>query len=162
MTLKPEHVMRVLIDRLNWPIRLVRWQAAKEFAALLSSPKRALATRVFLDWLQSRQFETEVVAGMAVLMCTTPADLPAAEDVKRSVNNSSILADLLFQRIYGEPLGGWLNRHSGPAPIGYQAEKYFENHKGQVVPLILSATFSACKMRTAFLSRSSGPSSGAS
>jgi hypothetical protein len=99
MTLKPEHAMRVLIDRLNWPIRLVRWQTAKEFAALLSSPKRALATGVFLDWLQSRQFETEVVAGMAVLMCTSPADLPAPDDVKRNVKNPSILADLLFQRI---------------------------------------------------------------
>jgi hypothetical protein len=137
----PEQVMRVLIDRLNWPIRLVRWQAAKEFAALLSSPERALATRVLIDWLQSRQLEAEVLAGIAVLMCTTPGDLPSSEAVKRSIKKPSILADLLFQRIYGERLGGWLNQHSGPAPVGYQAEKYFEEHKGQVIPLILSSDF---------------------
>jgi hypothetical protein len=141
VTLNPEHAMRVLINRLNWPVRLVRWQAAKEFAGLLSSPKRALATRVFLDWMQSRQFETEVVAGMAVLMCTTPADLPSPEEVKQSAKMRSILADLLFQRIYGKPLGGWLGKHSGPAPDGYQAEKYFEEHKGQAIPLILSSDF---------------------
>ena len=133
--------MRVLIDRLNWPIRIVRWQAAKEFAALFSSPKRPLASRVFIDWMQSRQFETEVVAGMAILICTTPADLPVPEDVRRSAKRPSILADLLFERIYGKPLGGWLSKHSGPAPIGYQAEKYFEEHKGQVIPLVLSSDF---------------------
>jgi len=141
MTLKPEHAMRILIDRLNWPIRLVRWQAAKEFAGLLSSPQRALAIRVFLDWLKSRQFETDDVAGMAVLMCTNPTDLPSPEDVKRSVKNPSILSDFLFQRIYGKPLRGWLNKHSGQAPIGYQAERYFEEHRGQVIPLMLSSDF---------------------
>jgi len=141
VTLNSEHAMQVLISRLNWPVRLVRWQAAKEFAALFSSPKRALATRVFLDWMQSRQFETEVVAGMAVLMCTAPADLPSPVEVKQSAKMRSILADLLFQRIYGKPLGGWLGKHSGPAPVGYQAEKYFEEHKGQAIPLILSSDF---------------------
>jgi hypothetical protein len=141
MTLTSEYAMCVLINRLNWPIRLVRWQTAREFASLFSSPKRALAIRVFLDWLQSRQFEMEVVAGMAVLMCATSADLPPPDEVRRSVKKSSILADLLFQGIYRERLGGWLNSHSGPAPVGYQAEKYFEEYNGQVIPLALSSHF---------------------
>ena len=88
MTLTSEYAMRVLLDRLNWPIRFVRWQSSKEFAALFSSSKRLLATRVFLDWLESRQFETEILAGMAVLMCTAPADLPSPEDVKQKIKKS--------------------------------------------------------------------------
>jgi hypothetical protein len=141
MTLNSEHAMRVILDRLNWPLRLVRWQAAKEFSKLFSSPKRALATQVFLDWLQSRQFETEILAGMAVLMCAKPADLPAADSVKDNIKKPSILGDLLYQRIYGKILGGWQVNHSGPAPSDFEADDYFEEHKGQVIPLILSSDF---------------------
>lgn len=141
MTLEPEHAMRVLMDRLNWPVRFARWQAAKEFAALLSSASRMLAKGVFLEWLRSRQFETEVVAAMAILMCTAPGGLPSADEVRRSIKKSSILSDLLFQRIYRKPLGGWLDSHSGPAPMGYEPEPYFEEHKGQFIPPILSMDF---------------------
>lgn len=141
MMLKSEQVMRVLLERLNWPVRFVRWQAAREFAALLSSSEWAVATRVFLEWLLSRQFEMEVVNGMAMLMCAPPGALPPADDVRSSVQKSSVLADILFQRLYGKPLGGWQKYHAGPAPIGYQAESYFEERMGQVVPEILAVDF---------------------
>ena len=72
MTMEPEQVMRVLLDRLNWPVRLARWQTANEFAKLFASRQRAIATRAYLDWLKSRKFEMEVVSGLSVLLCTAP------------------------------------------------------------------------------------------
>lgn len=152
--LRPEFVMRALVERLNWPVRLARWRAATEFAALLSSPMRALATHVLLDWLESRVFETEVVAGLSVLTCAEPKDLPPARDVKRSVEKPSVLADLLFQRIYNERLGGWASRHSGLAPDDHQEEAYFDKHIGQVIPTILSTKIEELEHETGLPFRS--------
>ncbi len=137
MSLDSRAVMRVLIERLNWPVRFVRWQAAIEFASLFSSPEKHVATGVFLDWLETRQFEMEVAAGLTVLMCAKAVDRPAAESVKRSIKAPSILADLLFRFIYEQSLGDWFKGHSGEVPFGYRPDEYFEESKGKVVPLIL-------------------------
>ena len=32
-----ESSLRMLVERLNWPVRLVRWQIARQLGALLSS-----------------------------------------------------------------------------------------------------------------------------
>jgi hypothetical protein len=48
--------LRVLLERLNWPVRLVRLVAAREYAALLSSStcgERAAAA--YLRWLAARK-----------------------------------------------------------------------------------------------------------
>jgi len=149
MTLKPAHVMSVLLERLNWPVRLVRWQAAKEAGALLSSEHRGLATSAYLEWLRTRKFEMEVVSGLAVLLCTTEKGLPSPEDVKASIRRPSILADFLFQRIYRKALGSaWVSANSGPAPLGFSADTYFEEHKGQVIPLILNSAFEQLERET--------------
>lgn len=150
MTLPPEHVMRILLDRLNWPIRFARWQAARQFASLLSSTGRETAVQVLLDWLQSRRFETEVVGGLTVLMCADFGFLPPAKDVRAAIRKPSILAELLFQRLYGAPLGGYLQGHSGPAPGGFPPKKYFEEHIGRVIPPILAADFQRLESETGF------------
>ena len=141
MKLGTEHIMQTLIERLNWPIGFVRWQAAKAFASLLSSSQRDLANRIFLDWLQSRQFETEVVAGISVLLFVPPSDLPSADKVCRSINKPSIAADFVFQEVYDRSLFNWLDGHSGPAPLGFQPDQYFEIYQGQAIPLKLSKAF---------------------
>jgi hypothetical protein len=141
MTLKPEHVMRVLLERLNWPVRFVRWRAAKEYADLLSSPQRKVATRVYLDWLKNRKLESEVVSGLSILLGMEPGSLPRAEEVKANIHKSSILADFLFQRVYHKVLGGWVTANSGAAPRDYEPDKYFDEHKGQFVPLLLYNEF---------------------
>ena len=133
--------MQILIERLNWPVGFVRWQSAKAFASLFSSPQRDLANKVFLDWLQSRQFEMEVVAGMSVLLFVAPSDIPSADDVRRNISKPSILADFIFHKVYGRTLLNWLDGHSGPTPSEFQPDKYFEKHQGQAIPLILSKDF---------------------
>jgi len=137
--LSSEHAIRTLVERLNWPVRFARWQAATELAGLLSSSQRELTIEILLEWLRSREFETEVVAGLTVLLCAKPNDLPSPDEVRLNIKKPSILADLLFQRLYKEPLGGWLDAHSGAAPLGFSADRYFEEYNGQVIPRFLSS-----------------------
>ena len=145
-----EQTMRVLLDRLNWPLRLARWQVACEFAKLFESSQREIATRVYLDWLKSRKFEMEIASALAILLCTETNSLPPANKVKRSIRKPSILAELMFQRVYRRTLGGWLSAHSGEAPASFESEDYFEKHKGQVIPLILDTTFARLQRRWGF------------
>jgi hypothetical protein len=142
-----EQVMRVLLDRLNWPVRLARWQTAREFAKLLESRQHLIAVKVYLEWLRSRKFEMEIVSGLAVLLCTETKSLPPGDEVKRSIRKPSILADFLFQKIYRKALGGWLRAHSGEAPALFAPEAYFEKYQGQVIPLSLHADFERLEQR---------------
>jgi hypothetical protein len=95
---------------------------------------------VYLSWLKTRIFESQVAAGLAVLLCAEREVLPSFFDVKAAINKPSILADLLLQHIYGfgNRKAGWLEAHSGVAPDDFEAGKFFEDHKTAHVPLILS------------------------
>jgi hypothetical protein len=146
--LSSAHAIRTLIERLNWPVRFARWRAAKELAGLLSSPQRDAALETLFEWLETRSFETEVVAGLTIFLCAQRKELPPAETVRCRIKKSSILAELLFQRLYGEPLGGWGDAHSGPAPLGFSPDRYFEKHIGQVIPGILSTELERLEQQT--------------
>lgn len=137
MTFKADQTLRVLLDRLNWPVHFVRWRAAEEYASLLSTSVQALATEVYLEWLKGRKLESEVVSGLSILLATESRSLPPPSEVKASIRKSSILADFLFQRVYREVLSGWAAANSGAAPTFYQPEDYFTKHNGQAVPSLL-------------------------
>src|SRR6266446_6476031 len=124
--------MRMLIERVRWPVRMVRWRAAKEFGALLSSDAHSKNARdVYLDWISTREFESEVVSALAVLLCTKDDGLPSFGAVSGYLSRPSILADMMLQFIYGKgkTKGCWENAHSGPVPDSFRSEIYFENHK---------------------------------
>lgn len=133
--------MRMLIERLNWPVRMVKWRAAKEFGALLSSVDYSKQARdVYFDWLSSRRLESEVVSGLAILLCTPEDGLPSMQAVTRHVSRPSILADMMLQSVYREVRTGvdWADAHSGPVPDFFAPDRYFEDHKRAHVPPIIS------------------------
>ena len=136
-----ELTIRMLIERLNWPIRMARWRTAREFSSLLSSRDYSkLATDVYLDWLLGRKFESEVGSALAVLLCTSETSLPPFEDVAGHITKPSILADAMLENIYGsgKVRGGWEHAHSGQPPSSFKAEPYFLNNKSIYAPLIFS------------------------
>lgn len=76
--------LRVLLERLNWPVRMTRLVAAREYAKLLSSPafgKKAAAA--FLHWLSTRALESQVATGLAVLLCADAKALPPFREYVR-------------------------------------------------------------------------------
>lgn len=134
-----DSTLRMLLERLTWPVRFTRWLAAREFGELLASGtynKRATAT--YLKWLEARQFESQVASGLAVLYCTPEAGLPSFSDVCAHINRPSIIADVMLQHVYGfgRTKRGWQNAHSGLAPTSFKPGIYFDDNKGAQVPQI--------------------------
>lgn len=133
-----ESTLRVLLERLNWPIRMVRMVTAREYAALLSSAIHGKkAETAYLHWLATRELESQIATGLAVLLCTANEALPPFSDVRDAIRQPSIIADMLLQHIYGfgNRRGDWRTAHSGPVPEDFVPEKYFEDHKTAHVPV---------------------------
>jgi hypothetical protein len=131
--------LRVLLERLNWPVRMVRMVAAREFAALLSSPEyKEMALAAYLNWLRSRQLESQVATALAVLLCADREHLPLFSLIREAICRPSIVADLMTQHVYGagNRKGEWLNAHSGLSPEEFVASEYFDDHKRAHVPMI--------------------------
>ncbi len=148
-----ESTVKMLIERLNWPVRLTRWQTARELGVLLSSKDYSnLATEVYLDWLSSRQFESEITSALVVLFCTPESSLPSSQAVVDSISKPSILADLMLQAIYGpiQMKREWENLHSPEVSRLYKPETYFLNHRSVYVPPLLGNEFEKLEKETGF------------
>lgn len=143
--------LRMLIERLNWPVRMVRWRVAREFGALLSSKDHSRqALNIYLDWLSSRQFESEIGSALAVLFCTAEDGLPSFRDVVGNISRPSILADMMLQSIFGggKVKGQWETAHSGEVPPSFEPAKFFLDHKSAHVPPILGNELAKIEVKT--------------
>jgi hypothetical protein len=100
--LAPDTTIRMLLERLNWPVRLVKWRAAREYGALLASPIHAIkALEIFTRWLSSRQLESEVISGLTTLLSMRKAALPDFGKVVPAIQRPSLLADQMLELAYG-------------------------------------------------------------
>jgi hypothetical protein len=140
VTVSADITLRMLLERLRWPVRLVRWRAAQEYGRVLSEADTSRRGRkLILEWLSSRTLETEVASGLAVLLCTRPEERPSLSEVRGNINAPSILADVMAQALYGigSLCGGWSSRHSGSPPASYEPDIYFSTHLlSQVTPVL--------------------------
>jgi hypothetical protein len=137
--------MRILMERLLWPVRLVRWQVARQYGTLLSNKKTGdLALTIFLDWMSNRSLESEVVSALSILKCVPDGKLPPLTRVNSAINAPSILADVIVRQVYGygHRCGGWSGAHSGEAPASFELPNYFMRNKGAQVPPIFWNTLS--------------------
>jgi hypothetical protein len=151
MTSADATTLRMLIERLNWPIRKVRLLAAKEFGHLLESPDHSKAALdIFLGWLASCRFESQVVSGLVVLLATCEDVRPACSSLTRHIPRPSILAALLLERIYGagQGRGNWRSAHSGVVPSTFEPERYFWDHLSTHVPPIMGNRLRELEERT--------------
>jgi hypothetical protein len=133
---------RFLLDRLNWPVRLARLQAAREYGNLLADESFGpVALQIYLAWLLKRQTENEVCSGLAVLLAANKTNLPSIDVVSRNLPCPSILADYMLNEVYGLTPSGrsWTSRHSGKAPVSFEAGEYFLRHQGDQIPPSLAA-----------------------
>ena len=137
---KTESTVRMLTERLNWPVHLVRWRTARELGGLISSENcSALAADVYLDWLSRRQLESEIASGLAVLFCTSENSLPSLDTVARNISRPSILADRMLQSVYGrgQVREEWEQGHSAQVAQSFEPPTYFLEHKSKYAPPIL-------------------------
>jgi hypothetical protein len=133
--------LEVLFERLNWPVPMVRWRAAREIRDLLNDEiSRPDATAQLLHRLDSCQTESEVAAWLTVVLLTELAARPSLSDVASRLHRPSALSDALMHQIYATPLDPqtWRGAHSGQAPDDFEPDKYFDQHKTAHVPPILA------------------------
>ena len=132
--------LTLLIDRLSWPVKLVRWRAAKAIKSLIEQEStRQAATAALLHWIAKRRFESEVVSGLSVFLVTLPEARPNFETACANIGKPSILSDLIIERMYeGRHCGGWDIGHSGAPPTSFVPSAYFEEHKAAQIPAIFS------------------------
>ena len=142
--------LRMLVERLNHPIRQTRWRTAREIAVLLQSVEhRGEAAKVYLDWLRARSFESEVATGLTVLLCRGAADALDADDVAAAISRPSALSQMLMRFAFGDdaPDVAWSKCHSGSSPATFEAGRYFHDNKGAQVPPVLDTSITRLERR---------------
>tara|TARA_E500000318_G_scaffold1962_1_gene2597 strand:- start:1361 stop:2797 length:1437 start_codon:yes stop_codon:yes gene_type:complete len=132
--------LSLLMDRLSWPVKMVRWKAAKAIRMLVENEEtNAECIDSLLSWIASRVFESEVISGLSILLILKPSSRPSFERVCASIARPSLLSELLLERIYeGRRCGGWEKGHSGNAPKYFVPARYFEEFKKVHVPPIFT------------------------
>lgn len=138
-----ETFIKLLVERLGWPVKLVRWRTARSIRELLHSEQwKEFTTDTLLAWIESRQFESEVATALSVFLVTEPTKRPAFDAVVDRMQLPSLLSDLLLERMYGVGFihGGWQWDIADP-PAAFSPDRFFESHKTQDVPVILSMNF---------------------
>lgn len=144
-----EAALEILIERLRWPAKMVRWKSAKAIRSLLvKADTRNAATTALLTWLAARQLESEVISGLSVLVVSPREVRPAFDDVEASIKCPSMAADFLLNEMYGARTERWRSAHSGSAPTDFLAESYFDEHKTAHVPPILENELGFLEERT--------------
>lgn len=138
----PAVALTMLMDRLSWPVKMVRWKTAKAIKGLIEEAStHDPAVAALLRWIGQRRFESEVVSGLSVLLVVTPESRPSLETVRTHIAKPSLLSEMLIERMYSGPqCSDWKDRHSGEAPKGFAPSEYFQDHRGAQVPQIFSST----------------------
>ncbi|RVK90425.1 hypothetical protein CN150_27875 [Sinorhizobium meliloti] len=133
-----EAALKMLVERLRWPVKMVRWKAAKAIRSLLMNDEtRSATTNTLINWLAARQLESEVTSGLSVLVVSPPEVRPPFGDLEASINAPSMAADFLLNEMYGVRTDRWRSAHSGSAPLDFSPESYFhENYTAQVPPIL--------------------------
>jgi hypothetical protein len=128
---------RFILERINWPIRFARLQAAREYATLLADPSCGpIALETYLSWLNERRTENETCSGLAVLFAADRNYLPSLPSLTQNIAAPSILADFMLKEVYG-PLasaGDWASQHSGEVPPSFEPAEYFLRDRTAQIP----------------------------
>jgi hypothetical protein len=128
---------RFILERLNWPVRFTRLQAAREYAKLLADPSfGTTALQAYLAWLKERRTENETCSGLAVLFATDKNHLPSVAVLTQNIAHPSTLADFMLKEVYG-PLASiddWTSQHSGEVPPSFEPSAYFLRDQRAQIP----------------------------
>lgn len=137
--------IKMLLIRLNWPVRLTRWMVAKQLAGLLESNEFGDQTRrQYLIWLSEQRLESEILSGLAVLLCVERfSALPDFDVLQMSIRKHSVLSTALLSTLYKKQISSdtWSSCHSGPPPSKFEIDSYFNKNKSVHIATIFALEF---------------------
>jgi hypothetical protein len=147
--------VRCLLERLLWPAFRIRWEAARQIAALIAEGFPG-AREGLLAWISERRLESEAALGVSVIDAFELGAFFLRDEVDAVLRVPSSLSRILLDRTLGqgrsEAEPGFAR---GPAKVGPHVAAYFHDRMGQAIPLMFHDRFQRLEMLTGrpFLAR---------
>ena len=145
--------LRVLAERLLWPVPRIRWEVARTLARLIRQG-RVDASQALLEWVAARQLESEVVLGLGVIEAF---DLGAYFDItelSNAIQAPSHLSDLILKQNFANANGLSSFRYAvspeEPANLSFEEDSWFERYRKWAVPPIFSDQLEHLQRLTGF------------
>lgn len=114
----PRQVADIGVARLGLPVPMGKLVTIQAIAHALADARTAQVFEdALLEWIATRELESECLEGLSALVLVQPrADLTAR--VRRAIGRPSIASDQLLSLATGNPtvLPSWAGCHGGPAP----------------------------------------------
>lgn len=136
-------ILLMLVERLLWPVPRVRWEVARSLARLIREEDDEAASAL-LDWIHTRQLESEVVLGLGVIDAFDLGGYFEFSDVTKSIRAPSLLSDFILKRNFASAGGLSHVRYQFSPPeratMSNHEEAWFDRYRMVAVPPIFSTT----------------------
>lgn len=145
--------IRILLERLLWPVPRVRGEAARALARLIRQ-NNVQAPRALLDWISSRELESEAVLGLDIIEAFDLAPHFDFVQLSQAIQAPSHLSNLILKQNFSEATNLPLFRLSvspeEPASLSLEIGSWFERYRKWAVPLIFSDHLERLEEATGF------------
>ena len=148
-----EPALSMLLERLLWPVPRIRWEVSRSLAHLIREGNDN-AARSLLDWISTRQLESEAVLGICIIEAFDLGVFFDFAEVSNAVRAPSHLSDWLLKSNFKDSHGLSPLRYaispSEPAPLEREMESWFDQYRNWAVPRIFSITLEFLEESTGF------------
>ena len=145
--------LRLLLERLLWPIPRVRWEVCRGLAQLVREGNQE-ARDGLLNWISSRRLESEAVLGLSLIDAFDLGSHFEGADVSSAIHAPSCLTDWLLKRNFTDidPLSPfrYAVSPSEPATLPQQESAWFDRYRNWAVPPMFSDVLADLQERTGF------------
>ena len=145
--------IRILLERLLWPVPRVRWEAARALARLIRQ-NNVEAPRALLDWISTRELESEAVLGLDIIEAFDLGSHFDYVQLSQAIQAPSHLSYLILRQNFSEAINPSLFRFAvspaEPAALSLEIASWFERYRKWAVPLIFSDHIERLENATGF------------
>ena len=145
--------IRILLERLLWPVPRVRWEAARALARLIRQ-NNVEAPRALLDWISSRELESEAVLGLDIIEAFDLGSYFDFAQFSHTIQAPSHLSNLILKQNFSEatnlPLFRFAVSPEEAATLSLEIDSWFERYRKWAVPPIFSDQFERLQKATGF------------
>ena len=148
-----EPALSMLLERLLWPVPRIRWEVSRSLARLIREGNNN-AAKSLLDWISTRQLESEAVLGICIIEAFDLGAFFDFSEVSNAVRAPSHLSDWLLKSNFNNTHGLSPLRYaispSEPASLKREMESWFDQYCNWAVPRIFSTALEFLEGSTGF------------
>jgi len=139
----PRQVAEIGVARLGLPVPTGKLVTIQAIAQALADVRTAdVFEAVLLDWIATRELESECLEGLSALVLAQPETEVIAR-ARRAIGHPSIVSDYLLSLATGNPtvLPSWTGCHACPAPQLLDVDAELKALRaGRFIPLVFTHT----------------------